>query len=82
MSIVAVARALSLPFVIGGDWQNTPDALARSGFLGCLSGALVLPRAGTCLPYATGEYREVDYFVVSEGLAHAFSDTRGDLDSQ
>ena len=68
--------------MIGGDWQNSPDSLAKSGFLGCLGGALVLSRTGTCLAYASGEWNEIDYFVVSEGLAHAFSDTQVDLDSQ
>ena len=43
-----LVRAHGGPYVIGGDWQNTPDVIAGSQWLGDLGGVVLAAGAGTC----------------------------------
>ena len=58
------------PWVIGGDWNASPQELADSGWLKLTGGVVVHPRIPTCTPTGATE-RILDYFVVSHDLAHA-----------
>ena len=62
----AVLRSLQGPWILGGDFNATPAELAATGFLR-LAGNAVIKAPGD----ATAGTREIDYFVVSPGLAHA-----------
>jgi len=60
---IAVAlRQLRGPWVLGGDWNLTPDVLQSSGWLDVVHGVVVAPTAPTCF---SATY---DYFVVAEEL--------------
>ena len=63
--VAAALRALKSPWVIGGDWNMPPDALAASGFLRLVNGTICSLEASTC-----GE-KSFDYFVVFRSLSHA-----------
>ena len=54
------------PYVIGGDWNATPEQLRTMG--GSVLGALCNPGVPTCRP-SRGEPREIDYWVVSPAAA-------------
>ena len=41
-------RAIKGPWVIGGDWNMTPETLAASGFLRLVNGMICAPEAPTC----------------------------------
>ena len=56
---------LSGPWIIGGDWQCTPDELRSTGWLKIVKGVIYAPTAPTC-----GD-RILDYYVVDEGLSQA-----------
>ena len=57
----------SQPFVIGGDWNTTPQELHKSGWPAAIGGKIIYPGqpGGTCAPAG----RILDYYVVSESLA-------------
>jgi len=55
------------PWILGGDWQCTPDELREAGWLKIVKGVIYAPTAPTC-----GD-RILDYFVVSEGLSQAWA---------
>ncbi len=63
------AQGEACPFIIGGDMQATPQELAATGFAGTAEAVIAasLHPAGTCRTATTA--RELDYFVVSKGLA-------------
>ena len=63
--ISAMIATLSGPWIIGGDWQCTPNELRSTGWLKIVKGVIYAPEAPTC-----GE-RVMDYFVVCEGLSQA-----------
>ena len=69
--IGGVVRAIGLPFVLGGDWQNPPSALAATAWaeaLGELGADIISPGSPTCLTKHTKS--EIDYFVVDRRLSH------------
>ena len=55
--------------VVGGDWNCEPEEIGGTGFPNDVRGILVVPPEGTCRS-ATGDYRVLDYFMVSAGLAN------------
>ncbi len=57
--------SLTGPWVVGGDWNLTPQQLAASGWLGLVGGVVCAPAKPTC----NGSV--YDYFVVAEGFADA-----------
>ncbi len=64
------------PFVIGGDFQMPPHALANAGLASRVHAAIVASgnRRGTC---RTGRGKsEIDYFVVEAGLARGIQRTK------
>ena len=65
--ISAMTATLRGPWILGGDWQCTPDELRSTGWLRIVKGVIYAPEAPTC-----GD-RVIDYFVVSESLAQAWA---------
>ncbi len=57
--------ALTGPWILGGDWNVTPEALAASGWLSLVGGQVVAPAAATC------NGKVYDYFVISDAFKHA-----------
>eukprot|EP00971_Amphidinium_carterae_P265187 5260207-Amphidinium_carterae.1 len=53
-------------FLLGGDWQLTPEQLLSTGFLQAVDGVLLRVHQTTCW---AGAQREIDYFVGSRELA-------------
>ena len=56
-------------WVVGGDWNCEPEELGATGFPNDVRGILVAPPERTCRS-AAGDYRVLDYFMVSAGLAN------------
>ena len=65
--ISAMVATLRGPWIIGGDWQCTPDELRRTGWLKMVKGVIYAPEAPTF------GSRVLDYFIVSEGLAQSWA---------
>ncbi len=65
LAIAKVVSLLGLPFVIGGDWQCTPEELARSGVLRAIGGSIAAPTA----PTNTVSGRVIDFFVVADSIS-------------
>jgi hypothetical protein len=63
--LAAVLATLQGPWLIGGDWNCTPDELLQTGWLRLVGGVICAPKAATC-----GD-RVLDFFVVSEKIHHA-----------
>eukprot|EP00973_Karenia_brevis_P017249 2368142-Karenia_brevis.AAC.1 len=61
---MAAAAILQLrgPWVLGGDWNITPELLATTNWLKVVGGVIVAPKSATC----NGSV--YDFFVVSRGL--------------
>ena len=68
--IAGHVNSLDQPWILGGDWQDTPTALAETGFLQLVDGVVAAPHKPTC------NGRTIDFFVVSRVLAHAIHDVR------
>ena len=72
-----VARELAavhLPFVVGGDWNMPPEALAATGMAPRLRACIVRTGATT---YTSGETEtEIDYFLISGGIKAAVESVR------
>ena len=67
MKLGAIFAALGLPFVAIGDYNDTPSALASTGWLEAVNGVVVPPvnTDGTC---RAGEHRLLEFAVVHESL--------------
>ena len=63
--MAAVLGTIVGPWIIGGDWNCTPDELQKTGWLRLVKGVICAPKGPTC-----GD-RVLDYFVVSERIHHA-----------
>ena len=63
--VAALVRALDCPCILSGDWNMTPDVVAKSGFLGMINGTIVSPELETCID------KVYDYFVVTNNFVHA-----------
>ncbi len=63
-AVAVQLRCLGLPFVIGGDWQITPQQMSETGFQGILGASIVAPSEPTNLV----TMRTIDFFVVSSCL--------------
>ena len=63
--MAAVLDTIQGPWLIGGDWNCTPDELRKTGWLRLVKGVICAPIAPSC-----GD-RVLDYFVVSEKIHHA-----------
>ncbi len=63
------AKSSGCPWIIGGDWQDTPASVAAwAGDMFCRAGGIVVaPDSPTIYP-STGEPRVIDFFVVSNQL--------------
>ncbi|CAK0886714.1 unnamed protein product, partial [Prorocentrum cordatum] len=60
--------SLTCEFVLGGDWNLTPDTLEDSEFDLLLSSQIVFPSSRTCFP-SKGKASVFDFFLVSRALA-------------
>ncbi len=67
------AQGESTPFIIGGDFQTTPQEIASTGFAQETKAVLVASNdpAGTCRTGSSA--RELDFFYVSAGMACGIS---------
>ena len=63
--LAAVLATVQGPWIIGGDWNCTPDELTQTGWLRLVGGVRCAPRAASC-----GD-RLLDFFVVAEKVHHA-----------
>ena len=65
--IAAMIRSLRIPFVIGADWNMTPEELDHEGWVTGIGATVRAPAVGaTC---TSGKGRMLDYFVASNELA-------------
>ena len=64
-AITEAISALRGPWVLGGDWNMSPEELVATGWPLVVDGVVVAPGLPTC------HDKVYDYFVVSRGLAHA-----------
>ncbi len=63
-----LARAIDSvkgPWLVGADWNITPEALLATGWLDLVDGVVVAPMGATCNSSC------IDYFVVSRSFVHA-----------
>ena len=65
-----VLRQLRGPWIVGGDWNVEPQAIAAAGFPGLVDGVIFAPSAPTC------HQSTYDFFLVSKGLAPAVAGVR------
>jgi len=63
--MAAVMSRRGKQWVIGGDFNCTPEQLRATGWLKLVGGVIVQPKLPTC-----GD-RTLDFFVVSNSMAHA-----------
>ena len=63
--LAALLGAVRGPWVVGGDWNLTPEMLAQSGWTSIVKGRVAAPAEPTC------NGKTYDYFVVSESLSDA-----------
>ena len=63
--IAGVMRNVTGPWVMGADWNCTPEELLATGWPQLVGGTVVRPAGATC-----GE-RTLDFFVISNSIAHA-----------
>ena len=68
-SIAAVLSTVEGPWVLGGDWNCTPEQLEKTGWLRLVKGKVCAPKLTTCME------RTIDFFVISENLTAAVHDT-------
>ena len=66
MGMIIVANGL--PFVALGDWNNSPEAIASSGWLHTIDGYVVAPEQPTCFPSHAKKRSTIDFAVVSNSL--------------
>ncbi len=62
--VAETVRTLARPFIVGGDWQISPEELATSGIERALDCTICPPKLGTNLL----SRRKLDYFVASNVL--------------
>ena len=65
LAIETVTKSLKGPWVIGGDWNLSPETLEEAGWVNTIHGAIAKPSEYTC---AQSIY---DFFVVCDGLRGA-----------
>ena len=69
-------RYMNKPFLIAGDWNISPQDYHLMGLPELLPGTLVhTSEEGACRS-AKGNYSNIDYFIVSEGIEQAFKQPR------
>ena len=61
----AALNSLSGPWILGGDFNNTPAALLETGWLGLVNGVVHAPTKSRC------NDKTHDFFVVSRNISHA-----------
>ena len=70
LAIGETVRAMDRPFVIGGDFNMSPEELERSGWVQAIGGTIVRSGQWTCrYRKEDTEGNELDYFVVDSSLA-------------
>ncbi len=68
-SIAGILKAWGLPFIIGGDWQMSPQELIDSGWPDLMGAKVVHSSTST---YFSGKHeRQLDYFLASHPIAGA-----------
>eukprot|EP00959_Pyramimonas_sp_CCMP1952_P218455 4568973-Pyramimonas_sp.AAC.1 len=65
-----VVQSVGRPFVICGDFQLPPVELQGSLWVEAIDGICLFPSAATCTNASVSAGRIIDYFVVSQSLAH------------
>jgi len=63
--VAGILRGLRGPWILGGDWNVSPEVLLGSNWLSVVGGVVVAPKTPTCNKHV------YDFFVVSEGLLPA-----------
>ena len=69
--LAAIGEALQLSqsmYIIGADFNSSPEDLHNTGFAAKLDGSIVFPDKGTCAT-AMGRFTTIDYFVMHKDLA-------------
>ena len=74
--IAAITAGLTGPWIIGADWNCTPEELMATGWLKLVGGTIAAPKAPTC----NGSV--YDFFVVANSLGHAVFGTHTIGDAQ
>ena len=65
---------LGHPFVLGADFQNSPEVVESTGILARLDAVLVhTPSTQTTCRSSAGTSRVIDYFIIERHFAHAVS---------
>ena len=68
-AITAYVKAWGKPFIVGGDWQMSPEDLVRAGWPDLMGARVVHSKDFT---YASGPDRsQLDYFLVEHSIAAA-----------
>jgi hypothetical protein len=68
-AVAAVLSTIGGPWIIGADWNCTPEQLTKTGWLKMVKGQVFAPRVNTC------NENVYDYFVVCDDLAPAVHST-------
>ncbi len=63
--LARVIDSVKGPWLVGADWNITPEALLATGWLDLVDGVVVAPMGTTCNSSC------IDYFVVSKSFVHA-----------
>eukprot|EP00972_Heterocapsa_arctica_P012820 1885384-Heterocapsa_arctica.AAC.1 len=68
-AIAALDRA---PWIIGGDWNRTPEMIAEAGAAESIGGFIGVGKGQveTCVP-TSGEHRILDFFILGPGFREA-----------
>eukprot|EP00959_Pyramimonas_sp_CCMP1952_P253564 5297818-Pyramimonas_sp.AAC.1 len=67
MNLGSVIRAMRRPFVVGADWDMTPEVVEEAQLPLTLDARLACSRAATCVTHKAA--REIDFFCVSQDAA-------------
>ena len=65
--VVRWINKLGLCWIVGADWQNTPEQLASSCFNSAVRGVVIAPPTGTCR--VKGTERTIDFFWADKRIA-------------
>ena len=65
--LAACVLCFDWPWIAVGDWNMEPHELSQAGWLNTVNGKIIATLAATC---AGGTETVLDYFVVSEAMAH------------
>ena len=62
-------ECLGIPYVMGGDWNLTPQQIIATEWINTIDGQVIAPEDPTCRPTPSHTGKIIDYFIVSQWLA-------------